>query len=140
MSRRLFLERIAALAGFGVVMPASSVAAPAPVAVELQRSPVAGFQYHAGEAVWPLLSLGAALSLVREPDNRYDARAVRVDWCGQPLGYVPRIDNAAVSHLLDTGHRLHASIVSLNASANPWERVEFAVFLADRQVGGDRDA
>lgn len=138
MSRRLFLERIAALAGFGVVMPASSVAAPAPV--ELQRSPVAGFQYHQGEAVWPLLSLGAALSLVREPDNIHDTRAVRVDWRGQPLGYVPRIDNAAVSHLLDTGHRLHARIVSLSASANPWERVEFAVFLGDPRSSGGRDA
>jgi len=140
MSRRLFLERIAALAGFGVVMSASSVAAQAPAAVELQRSPLAGFQYHAGETVWPLLSLGAALSLVREPDNIHDARAVRVDWCGQPLGYVPRIDNAAVSHLLDTGHRLHARIVSLSASDNPWERVEFAVFLGERQAGGGRES
>ena len=34
---------------------------------------------------------GAALSLVREPDNAYDPRAVRVDWQGHKLGYVPRM-------------------------------------------------
>lgn len=137
MSRRLFLERIAAVIGISVVTPAAYAAAPA--RVELQRSPVAGFQYHQGEAVWPLLMSGAALSLVREPDNIHDVRAVRVDWQGRKLGYVPRIDNAAVSHLLDAGHHLHAEIVSLNASANPWERVEFAVFLGDRRAGGGRD-
>ena len=130
MSRRLFLERIAALIGISVAAPVARAAAPRKV--ELQRSPVAGFQYHQGEAIWPLLMVGASLSLVREPGNAYDLRAVRVDWQGQKLGYVPRIDNAAVSHLLDAGHVLHAEIVSLRESGNPWDRVEFAIFLADR--------
>ncbi|MCL2296903.1 MAG: HIRAN domain-containing protein [Proteobacteria bacterium] len=100
--------------------------------VELQRSPVAGFQYHQGEDLWPALFVGAALNLVREPDNAYDPRAVRVDWLGQKLGYVPRLDNAAVSHLLDAGHVLDAEIVMLRDSDNPWKRVEFAVFLSVR--------
>jgi hypothetical protein len=100
--------------------------------VELQRSPVAGFQYHQGEDLWQTLTVGAVLNLVREPDNAYDQRAVRVDWLGQKLGYVPRMDNAAVSHLLDTGHVLDAEIVMLRDSENPWKRVEFAVFLPVR--------
>jgi hypothetical protein len=132
MSRRLFLERIAALIGISVAAPVARAAAPRKV--ELQRSPVAGFQYHQGEAIWPLLMVGASLSLVREPGNAHDPRAVRVDWQGQKLGYVPRIDNAAASHLLDAGHVLHAEIVTLRDSDNPWDRVEFAIFLAD---GGD---
>ena len=130
MSRRLFLERIAALIGISVAAPVARAAAPRKV--ELQRSPVAGFQYHQGEAIWSLLLVGASLSLVREPGNAYDPRAVRVDWQGQKLGYVPRIDNAAASHLLDAGHMLHAEIVTLRESDNPWDRVEFAIFLADR--------
>lgn len=69
---------------------------------------------------------------MREPDNAHDQRAVRVDWLGQKLGYVPRVDNAAVSHLLDTGYTLSAEIVALQDSRNPWDRVEFAVFLLDR--------
>ncbi len=128
MSRRSFLGWIAALAG-------SSIAAPLAQATtirttELQRSPLAGFQYHRGEAVWPLLVVGAALDLVREPDNAHDSRAVRVDWQGQKLGYVPRIDNAAVSHLLDGGQAVTARIVTLRQSDNPWERVELAVHLS----------
>lgn len=130
MSRRLFLERVAALIGISIATPVASSAAIRKV--ELQRSPVAGFQYHQGEAIWPLLMLGASLSLVREPDNAYDPRAVRVDWQGQKLGYVPRIDNAAASHLLDAGHMLHAEVVTLRESGNPWDRVEFAILLADR--------
>lgn len=130
MSRRLFLERVAALIGISIAAPVARAAVLRKV--ELQRSPVAGFQYHQGEDIWPLLMVGASLSLVREPGNAYDPRAVRVDWQGQKLGYVPRIDNAAASHLLDAGHVLHAEVVTLRESDNPWDRVEFAIFLADR--------
>ena len=62
----------------------------------LQDSPLAGFQYHAGKAVWPQLRVGDALTLVREPDNAHDARAVRVEWQGRKIGYVPRRENADV--------------------------------------------
>lgn len=130
MSRRLFLERISALIGISVATPV--VSATVPRKVELQRSPLAGFQYHQGEVVWSSLVEGASLSLVREPGNAHDPRAVRVDWQGQKLGYVPRIDNAAVSHLLDAGHVLHAEIVALQESDNPWDRVEFAIMLVER--------
>jgi hypothetical protein len=130
MNRRWFLERAAALIGIGIATPVARAAALRKV--ELQRSPVAGFQYHQGEAIWPSLRMGASLSLVREPGNACDPRAIRVDWQGRKLGYVPRIDNAAASHLLDAGHVLHAEIVTLRDSDNPWDRIELAIFLADR--------
>lgn len=128
MNRRGFIERITALVGFSLAAPIIQAAAAKPV-IELQRSPVAGFQYHQGERVWPMLRVGAVLDLVREPENAFDARAVRVDWQGQKIGYIPRIDNAAVSHLLDSNQRLTARITSLTESNNPWGRVGFAVFL-----------
>jgi hypothetical protein len=127
MNRRLFITRIAELLGIGLAAPAAR-AETAPL-VELQRSPVAGFQYHQGEALWPLLAVGATLALVREPKNAYDPRAVRIDWQGQKLGYLPRIDNAAASHLLDSGCMVTAEIVALQASHNPWDRVEVALYL-----------
>lgn len=95
----------------------------------MQKSPVAGFQYHQGEAVWAQLGVGMRLDLVREADNVHDGRAVRVDWQGHKIGYLPRIDNAAVSQLLDRGERLATEIVALRTSRNPWDRVELAVFL-----------
>ena len=127
MNRRLFITRIAELLGIGLAAPTAR-AESAPL-VELQRSPVAGFQYHQGEALWPLLAVGATLALVREPKNAYDPRAVRIDWQGQKLGYLPRIDNAAASHLLDSGRMVTAEIVALQASHNPWDRVEVALYL-----------
>lgn len=130
MNRRWFLERIATLAGVGLATPVTAAAKPTRSAIELQRSPVAGFQYHDGEDVWPSLAVGASLRLVREPDNPYDPRAVRVDWRGTKLGYVPRSDNAAISHLLDGGQSLCAEITALCESDNPWARIEFAVTLA----------
>lgn len=59
-------------------------------------------------------------ALVREADNRHDDRAARVEWQGHKLGYIPRLDNAAVSQLLDCGERLEAVIAGLAESGNPW--------------------
>nr|WP_281722197.1 hypothetical protein [Nitrosomonas nitrosa] len=45
----------------------------------LQVSPVAGFQYYQGEALWPQLATGQPIPLIRETGNPYDKRAVRID-------------------------------------------------------------
>ena len=95
----------------------------------LQASPLAGFQYYRGKQVWAEMHEGDALELVREPQNIHDPRAVRVEWHGIKLGYVPRRDNEAVARLLDRGSRLEARIVRLSASRNPWQRVLFEVYL-----------
>ena len=95
----------------------------------LQTSPIAGFQYHAGEEIWAFMRPGDSLSLVREASNRFDERAVRLEWNGQKIGYVPARDNAAVSQLLDRDACLDAVITQLRESADPWERVSFAVVL-----------
>ena len=101
----------------------------------LQDSPLAGFQYHAGKALWPQMRAGDALSLVREPDNPHDARAVRVEWRGHKIGYVPRRENADVARLLDRGQTLSARIVRLAEVRDPWSRVRFEILIplqADR--------
>lgn len=96
--------------------------------VTLQQSSLAGFQYHAGPSVWPQLRVGQPLSLVREPQNRHDPRAVAVYWRDHKLGYVPRVENTAVAQLLDRAERwLRACIVRLEDDPDPWERVEFLV-------------
>lgn len=89
----------------------------------LQRSPVAGFQFHRGEDVWPALAIGAPLILIREPENRFDPLAIRVEWNRQKIGYVPRAENEIAAGLMDRGELLTASIVALAVADNPWERV-----------------
>jgi len=93
----------------------------------LQDSPLAGFQYHAGKQLWNEMKVGDALALSREPDNPYDARAVRVDWRGQKLGYVPRRENADIARLMDRGAKLEARISRLVESRDPWQRVRFEI-------------
>lgn len=123
MSRRAFLQSLTALVG-GFALPAVARAMPSLSSSKtLQISPVAGFQYHHGEALLRQLAVGQLLQLVREPDNRHNDRAVRVDWQGYKLGYIPRLDNTAVSQLMDRGKRLEVVIVRLAESSNPWDRV-----------------
>ncbi|GHU49212.1 HIRAN domain-containing protein [Betaproteobacteria bacterium] len=130
MNRRQFFRNCASLLGLCIAPQAIRSAAAAPTRrIELQRSPLAGFQHHQGEQVWSYLQVGAQLQLIREPDNIHDARAVRVDWQGQKLGYVPRHDNAALSQLLDRGQALTAAISTLKSAHNPWDRIEFVVWL-----------
>ena len=95
----------------------------------VQSSPVAGFQFHEGKQVWDQLKVGDALALVREPANPHDARAVRVEWNGHMLGYVPRAENDAVARQLDRGNKLEARILRLTKHRDPWKRIEFEVFL-----------
>ena len=95
----------------------------------LQDSPLAGFQYHAGKTLWPRMRVGDALTLIREPDNRHDPKAVRVEWRGHKIGYVPRRENADVSRLLDRGQILTARIVRLAEVRDPWSRVRFEILV-----------
>jgi hypothetical protein len=95
----------------------------------VQSSPLAGFQYHAGAAVWSDLKVGDQLTLIREPDNLHDARAVRVEWRGVQLGYLPRVENEAVAAAMDRGERVEGRIAALVEHRNPWRRVRIEVFV-----------
>jgi hypothetical protein len=95
----------------------------------LQDSPLAGFQYHEGRALWSQMQVGDELTLVREPDNPHDARAVRVEWRGHKIGYVPRRENTDVARLMDGGQALAARIVRLAEVRDPWSRVRFEILI-----------
>ena len=123
MTRRL--SRLLAV----LAMLAASPAFAADARILVQSSPLAGYQFHEGKRLWQEMKVGDALTLVREPDNAYDPRAVRVDWNGHKLGYVPRAENEAVARQLDLGNRLEARIVRMNKSRDPWKRIEFEVYL-----------
>lgn len=100
------------------------------VRILVQQSPLAGSQYYAASAVWPDIRVGDRLQLVREPDNRHDRHAIRVEWRGHKLGYVPRAENRAVAQALDAGETLDARVTRLRDDPDPWRRVEFAVYLS----------
>lgn len=123
MLRRTFLQTFTTLLS-GIALPEIPQTKWIPIPWKtLQISPVAGFQYYRGEALWSQLQEGQMLKLVREPNNPYDNRAVRIDWQEYQLGYNPRMDNTAISQLLDRKKKMSALIIGLKRSNNPWERI-----------------
>ena len=99
------------------------------IKILVQSSPLAGSQYYSASRLWTEIRIGDRLSLSREPDNRHDRSAVRVEWNGQKLGYVPRAENRAVAQALDAGERLEARVAGLRDDPDPWRRIEFEIFL-----------
>lgn len=99
------------------------------VRLVVQSSPLAGWRYAEAAEVWPLLKPGDPLDLVREADNPHDPDAVRVQWRGRKLGYVPRRQNAAIAWGLDRGAPLRARISRMAEHPNPAKRLEFEVYL-----------
>ena len=99
------------------------------IRILVQSSPLAGSQYYAVAEVWHLIRPGDRLTLEREPGNRHDRNAVRVNWNGQQIGYVPRAENRAVARALDAGEMLEARVARLRDDPNPWRRVEIEVYL-----------
>ena len=95
----------------------------------IQNSPLAGSQYYAVSKVWSDIRVGDRLTLIREPDNRHDRKAIRVEWKSHKLGYVPRAENRAAARALDAGEKLEAHVIRMRDDPDPWRRVEFAVYL-----------
>jgi hypothetical protein len=114
---------------FVALLLALQPACAAEARIIVQRSPLAGFQYYDGKVLWDNMRIGDGLTLVREPQNPHDANAVRVEWKGQPLGYVPRRDNSDVARQMDRGAPVQARIVNLKEARNPWQRLEFEIFI-----------
>ena len=118
------LSLLAAALAIVVSIPAARAAE---AFIVLQRSPLAAFRHYEARQAWPALRVGEALALAREPDNPYDANAVRVEWQGRKLGYVPRRENAAVARHLDRGTALEARIAALRQNRNHTVRIEMEI-------------
>ncbi len=131
-SRRAFFLGAGAAAGavVAVTTPAAARAGQGR-RVHLLTTYVAGIGRHAPAALAAQLSAGEAVALRREPDSRYDVRAVSV-WTlgGDKLGYVPRIDNQALANLMDAGLAPQARVLSVAGDGKrPEVSLEVAVSL-----------
>jgi hypothetical protein len=105
----------------------ASAASAAEALVVVQRSALAGLRHYDGPRAWPDMRVGDRLHLLREPDNPHDAKAVRVEWRGRKLGYLPRVDNAAASRQLDSGIVLEGRVIELRQNRNRSLRMEFEI-------------
>jgi hypothetical protein len=123
MERLSCMQAIAGLICAG----AASCLLAADVVIVVQRSPLAGFRHYEAPDVWRDVRAGDRLVLVREPGNPYDPNAVRIDWQGRQLGYLPRSENAAVARQLDRGTALEARVARLVQNRNRSVRLEVEV-------------
>ncbi|MDL2254287.1 HIRAN domain-containing protein [Ruminococcaceae bacterium OttesenSCG-928-I18] len=54
------------------------------------------------------------LIFVREPDNQYDANAIRVDdTAGRKIGYIPKSENMLIAQLMDIGAIFHGTVIAV---------------------------
>lgn len=113
-----------------VALLACGTAGAQQVRVLVQNSPLAGFSHYQASTRWSELALGDRLDLVREPDNPHDTRAVRVDWRGTQLGYLPRRENRVVAAEMDAGTRVEARIAELVEHPDPRRRVRIDIYVA----------
>ena len=98
---------------------AQSTVAAESIRILLQNSPLAGSQYYAVSTSWTDIRVGDGLTLIREPDNRHDRHAIRVEWNGHKLGYVPRAENKAAARAMDGGEKLEARVTRLRDDPDP---------------------
>jgi HIRAN domain-containing protein len=94
------------------------------------RTFVAGTAYYDAERAFEELAEGQELTLRRQPDNPHDRKAIEVySSRGSKLGYVPRIDNSALTALLDDGRQLRARIMALRPVR--YQDIRMAIALVD---------
>ena len=110
--------------------PVAVVAAePASARIVVQHAPLAGFVYYDGQAVWDRMKVGDRLTLAREADNAHDPNAVRLEWQGRMLGYVPKRDNSDLARQMDHGAKVEARITELTRAANGRRRMSYVIHV-----------
>lgn len=92
---------------------------------------VAGVQHHNLPKVISRLIEGDDLDLVPEPTNKFDSNAVRIEYEGIMLGYVPRKLSAEISAALEVGTNLSCTIETLTPENKPWEQLEVVILEDD---------
>ena len=94
---------------------------------------VAGFQRYDGMTVVDRIKPGAVLKMVAEPENPYDPNAVKLEFDGVKLGYIPRDKNwdAAIMAFYGHGDVFECRVSQVDPEAEPWKQVRVTMFVTD---------
>lgn len=94
---------------------------------------IAGFSHHEGYKVFDRLKVGVGVTLVPEPDNPHDCRAVAMYFEGVKIGYVPSKDNRELSLFMHFGYSdmFECVITQVDPEAHPENQVRVSIFLKD---------
>lgn len=63
----------------------------------------------------------AYLVLVREPDNQADTWAIRIEYNGKKIGYIPSDKNEVLARLMDGGKSIRGRLISRELQGTWWK-------------------
>ena len=127
MNRRGFLR---AIAGMGIAATLPTDAFAYSQKFNLLQCFVRGFRFYEGDELLEEMREGDELQLVREPHNTYDHNAIALHYAHHKIGFIPRESNDVLSKLIDCqAVTIKAEIIRVEPDADPWERVQIAVYL-----------
>lgn len=131
ISRRVFFRWLP-LAAAGVV-PTTRGAPPesahAVRAYHLETFYIAGYQHHEGPTHEQQMRVGTDLGVAFEPENPYDAKAVRLVFQNAHIGYVPRRLNRTLATLHSQGAPLTGRVIKINPDEPLWHRVKVEIAI-----------
>lgn len=136
MKRSSFLESLIGIGGLMTILPE---AVKQYEKVFIKQCFVRGFQYYDGPKIIDNINKSGLTELVREPNNKYDKRAIAVYFDGNKLGYIPKESNKTISILMDTELlEFHAEISHIEPNASDWEKI-FVVVYALKEIKNASD-
>ena len=92
---------------------------------------IAGTMHLQDHSVISKLNVGDKVIFQREPDNRYDDKAIMVqNTLKEKLGYVPEKDNVVFSRLMDAGKMLTGKINEIK-DKHGFTQVAIGIYLVD---------
>jgi hypothetical protein len=65
---------------------------------------LAGFTYYDGIEVFQELKVGTLLTMLAEPENKYDPSAIAIYYGEKKLGFIPKEENKLIFQFLTLGH------------------------------------
>lgn len=95
----------------------------------LNECRIAGFQFHDGPGLLGEMRVGEEVAMIAEPGNPHDKFAVRLEYRGRHIGYLPRNQNRSVSRLLRQAAPVRCHLGSVRLDAKPWETVTVRVSI-----------
>lgn len=93
------------------------------------RLNLAGVQYGDYQRISTVLKPGLILKMVGEPTNKYDKMAIRVEYAGYLLGYIPRfsIQQSECWNAHTNGYKLIAVLTAFNKTNPTWSMITIQI-------------
>jgi hypothetical protein len=95
---------------------------------------IAGFTYYEGVLAFNDLKIGTELTLVPEPTNQYDPRAIAIYYKEHKLGFIPRSENRIFYKLMKVGFdQFEVRVQRLAPDEDPEQQISVIVHLVGKE-------